>query len=120
MRRLWAKLANLLRPGRAERAMNREIDGHLALMVEEFLRRGMSPEEAGLAARRAYGGIEQAKELHRQERSYLWIEQCWKDIRFAVRGLARNPGFTAVAAITLALGVGVNVTIFAAYDAVAL
>jgi predicted permease len=120
MRRLWAKLANLLRPTRAEREMNREIDGHLALIVDEFLRRGMSPEEAGLAARRAYGGIEQAKELHRQERSFLWIEQCWKDIRFAVRGLARNPGFTAVAAITLALGVGVNVTIFAAYDAVAL
>src|SRR6516225_1153064 len=99
MRRLWAKFANLIRPGRADREMEREMEAHLALMAEEFARRGMPVEHAERAARRAYGGVEQARELHRQERSFPWIEQSWKDLRFAVRGLTRNPGFTALAAI---------------------
>jgi predicted permease len=120
MRRLWAKFLNLILPSRAEREMEREMRAHLALITDKFIRQGMSNEDAELAARRAYGGFDQARELHRQERSFPWVEQSWKDLRFAVRGLARNPGFTALAAITLALGIGVNATLFATYNAVAL
>lgn len=120
MRRFLARLASLFRGRSAEREMTREIESHLALLQEDFERRGLSPEEAALAARRAYGGVEQAKELHRDTRSFVWIEQLLKDVRYGWRSLLRNPGFTLVAAIALALGIGANTTIFGIYNAAAL
>ncbi len=120
MRRFAARFGNLVRPGRAEREMSREIESHLALLRVDFERRGFSPEDARIAARRAYGGIEQAKELHREARSFLWIEQLWQDVRYAMRSLIRTPGFTLLAILTLALGIGVNTTLFSVYSAVAL
>ena len=119
-RRIVAKLLTLLRNKRVEEELAREVAAHLALLEDEFLRRGMSPDEARAAARQACGGVEQAKQAHRDERSILWLEQTLQDLRHACRALARNPGFTLVAAITLALGIGVNATIFSAYNAVAL
>ena len=119
-RRMLAKLRNLLHNERADAELAREVESHLTLLQEEFTRRGMSPEEARQAARRSYGGVEQAKQSHREERSILWIEQTIQDIRHACRALGRTPGFTLVAVVTLALGIGVNTTIFSAYDAVAL
>ena len=119
MRRFFARLANLFRR-RAEHEMAREIESHLALLQEDFERRGLPPEEAALAARRAYGGVEQSKELHREARSFMWIEQLVKDVRYGWRNLLRNPGFTAVAVVSLALGIGANATIFGIYNAVAL
>jgi predicted permease len=123
MRRTLAKLANLVSPRRSERAeheMSREIDAHLTLLQDEFERQGMVPEDARRAARRAYGGVEQTKELHREARSLVWIEQFFKDLRYAWSNLLRNPGFTLVAVAALALGIGVNATIFGIYNAVAL
>src|ERR1700734_767957 len=120
MRRFLSKLANLFRGGRAESELAREIETHLTLLQEDFERRGLTPEEARLAAKREYGGIEQAKELHRAERSFVWIEQFFKDVRYGWSNLLRNPGFTFVAVTALALGIGVNATIFGIYNAVAL
>ena len=120
LRRTLAKLGNLFRNSRAERELAREVDSHLVLIADEFERRGMSPEEARLAAKRAYGGVEQAKQAQRNERSVLWLEHMAQDLRHAVRALAHSPLFTLAAMITIALGVGVNTTLFTAYNAVAL
>ena len=119
-RRWFAKFASLIGRGRAEHELSREIDAHLALLQEDFERRGLPPAEAALAARRAYGGVEQAKELHRAERSHLWLEQLFQDLRHSTRALLRTPGFTLLAVIALGLGIGVNTTLFTAYNAVAL
>lgn len=120
MRRFLLRLANLFRRSGAEREMTREIEAHLALLQEEFEQRGLPAAEAALAARRAYGGVEQAKELHREARSFVGIEQLLKDLRYGWRSLLRNPGFTALAVVALGLGIGVNATIFGIYNAVAL
>ena len=89
MRRFWAKFKNVFSQGPAERDLTREVDAHLALLQDEFERRGMKPADARFQARRAFGGIEQAKELHRDERSIAWIEQTLRDARYALRTLLK-------------------------------
>jgi hypothetical protein len=74
-RRIIAKLRGLAANERAEEDLAREIASHLTLLADDFERRGMPPDEARLAARRAYGGMEQAKQAHRDERSVQWIDQ---------------------------------------------
>ena len=120
LRRILAKIRDRLRSRRVEAELAREIASHLGLLEEEYLRRGMTPEDARRAARQAYGSVEQARQSHRDERSMLWIEQTAQDFRHACRTLARTPGFTLIAIATVALGVGVNATLFTAYNAIAL
>ena len=73
MRRFLAKLVTLFNRGSAERELTREVEAHLAILQDEYELRGMPPDEARLAARRSYGSVEYAKELHREERSFPWV-----------------------------------------------
>jgi predicted permease len=80
----------------------------------------MTSEEARLAARRTFGGVEQTKELHRDARSFVWLDDARRDLRHAVRTLRRAPGFTAAVVLTLALGIGANTAMFSVISGVVL
>ena len=90
-RRIIAQLRSLLGNKRAEEELAREVASHLALLADDLERRGMSPEEAQVAARRAYGGVEQVKQAHRDERTLLWMEQALQDLRYGMRTLRNSP-----------------------------
>jgi len=116
-RRFFSRLAHLLRPDRGEEDLARELTSHLSLLEDEYRRRGLPADEARRAARLALGGVDRAKELHRSERSFLWLDDARRDWRYAVRTAWRNPTVTATALVSLAIGIGANTAIFTVANA---
>jgi macrolide transport system ATP-binding/permease protein len=111
--RSWLyRLVGFFRKKSRDQEMAEEIQEHLDGLIARHIAAGMSPNEAGNAALRDFGGVEQIKEIARGQRVWMWADELVQDIRFGLRMLFRNPGFSALAILCLTLAIGTNAAVF--------
>src|SRR4051812_22073247 len=120
IRRRLARVLALFGSTRLERELDDEIVAHLELAERDAIARGLDPLAARRDARRQFGGIEQMKEAHRDDRSARWIDNLMRDARYGLASLRRDKLFAAIAIGVLALGIGANTAVFSIVDAVLL
>ena len=108
MRRFLLRLTSAWRSNAAEAELSREIAAHLQMLEDRFVAGGMSADEARYAAKRAFGGIEQAKELQRDARSFVWLDSSWLDVKLGFRMLVKYPGLTVVGGCAMAFAIAIG------------
>jgi len=120
LRVLWSRLADLVLRRRREDRLSEEIQAHLDLMTDEYIARGMALAEARIAARKSFGGVDQAKERYRDQRGLPFLDALFQDLRFAFRLMRKSPGFSFTAVGSLSLSIGALTLAFSAVNALVL
>jgi hypothetical protein len=111
-----AKLKGLLGSRKPGSEFDDEIQIHLRLLTERYIRQGMAPDDAAWAARRQFGNVTLLQENQREMQIFPSLESLWRNVRYSARQLRRNPLFTTIAVLSLALGIGANTAVFTLLD----
>ena len=117
MRTFLSRVFALFRKESLDTDLNRELDSHLQLLTEENIRRGLPPEEARLAARREFGGLQQTKEVCREQRGLPLLETLLQDVRFGVRLIVKNGALSTIIVAIVAVGIGAGTSLYSLIDA---